>query len=392
MPSPRKVTVAERRARLATRHRLTPNTATPDPVALTASLLALHATDPASVYLSAAARMPIPDHAAVERAQYETHQLVRMLAMRRTMFVVTAEAAPIVQVAASDAIATRLRRSYGQLLEQAGVTSDGAAWLDRAGDAVLETLARIGELTGAELGRATPLLQTRIAQNEGKKYAATTNVTSWVTTWLAAEGRIVRGRPLGSWTANQYRWRQAENVPNHATPEARSMARAELVRRWLYAFGPAPASDVQWWTGWTLGEARAAIAAVDTVEVDLDGIPGIALETDNDPVPDAGPWVALLPALDPTPMGWKSRDWYLGEHAPRLFDVNGNIGPTVWVDGRIVGGWAQRKDGEVVFRLLDAVDAATQREVVRAANRTREAIGDARVAPRFRVPLEREIS
>ncbi len=62
------------------------------------------------------------------------------------------------------------------------------------------------------------------------------------------------------------------------------------------------------------------------------------------------PSAALLPTLDPTTMGWKERDWYLGEHASLLFDSNGNAGPTVWWDGRVVGGWSQRRDGEIVFR------------------------------------------
>jgi hypothetical protein len=33
-------------------------------------------------------------------------------------------------------------------------------------------------------------------------------------------------------------------------------------------------------------------------------------------------------------------------------DPAGNGGPTVWFDGRIIGGWALRKTGEVAFRLL----------------------------------------
>ena len=54
------------------------------------------------------------------------------------------------------------------------------------------------------------------------------------------------------------------------------------------------------------------------------------------------PWVALLPGLDSTVMGWKERAWFLGGHQHALFDVNGNAGPTVWCNGRIVGGWAHR--------------------------------------------------
>ena len=71
------------------------------------------------------------------------------------------------------------------------------------------------------------------------------------------------------------------------------------------------------------------------------------LAADTDPVPEPEPWIALLPALDPTPMGWSGRDWYLpAEHRAALFDRTGNIGPSVWCDGRIVGGWAQRPDGD----------------------------------------------
>ena len=82
------------------------------------------------------------------------------------------------------------------------------------------------------------------------------------------------------------------------------------------------------------------------------GEPGIALPDDLDPTPDPAPYVALLPALDPTTMGWQNRGWFLGEHAKALFDTNGNAGPTLWWDGRVVGGWAQRKTGEVVLRFL----------------------------------------
>ena len=64
------------------------------------------------------------------------------------------------------------------------------------------------------------------------------------------------------------------------------------------------------------------------------------------------PWVAVLPGLDPTTMGWKQRDWYLPEAATESFDRAGNGGPTLWVDGRIVGVWAQTRDGEMPHPLL----------------------------------------
>ena len=122
-------------------------------------------------------------------------------------------------------------------------------------------------------------------------------------------------------------------------------------------------TDLKWWTGWTLTQTRAALGAIEAVEVDLDGVPGFVLPGDLEPEPEPEPWAAFLPSLDPTVMGWKERDWYLGEHAPTLFDRNGNAGPTVWWNGRVVGGWAGRRDGEIAFRLLEDVGVDAERAI-----------------------------
>jgi hypothetical protein len=82
-------------------------------------------------------------------------------------------------------------------------------------------------------------------------------------------------------------------------------------------------------------------------EVDLGATAAYVLADDLDPTPMPDPSAALLPTLDPTTMGWKERDWYLGPHGPTLFDSNGNAGPTVWWEGRVVGGSSQRRDGEI---------------------------------------------
>ena len=98
-------------------------------------------------------------------------------------------------------------------------------------------------------------------------------------------------------------------------------------------------------------------ATLGAVEVDLGGGTGAALPDDLGGTEDPGEWAALLPALDPTVMGWSDRSWFLGPHAKSLFDVNGNAGPTIWLNGQVVGGWAQRADGEIAIRLLEEVGA-----------------------------------
>jgi hypothetical protein len=75
-----------------------------------------------------------------------------------------------------------------------------------------------------------------------------------------------------------------------------------------------------------------------------------------------------------------------------LFDRTGNIGPTVWWEGRIVGGWAQRASGEVSCRLLEDIGSDGAAAVTAEAARLEAWLGKGRVTPRFRTPLERELS
>src|SRR4029077_5836802 len=91
-------------------------------------------------------------------------------------------------------------------------------------------------------------------------------------------------------------------------------------------------------------------------------------------------------------MGWAGREWYLGPHRAAMFDRSGNAGPTIWWDGRIVGGWAQRRDGEIVMRLLEYIGGDGKAAVEAAAERLRTWLGDRRVLPRFATPLVTELA
>jgi Winged helix DNA-binding domain len=385
----------ERRARLAIRHRLAiqhrlagPATT---PVEVARSVLALHATDPATVFLSVRARAPTLTVADIERSLYVDHDLLRMLGMRRTMFVLPTADAPMVQSACTDAVAAQQRTRYIQLMTQAGVGD--AALLDQLTDQAAAALLNRGEATGAQLSTDVPGLRSSIRLNEGKAYGGDQNLTTWVLLLLAAQGRAIRGRPRGSWTSTQWIWSPVQAwLPDGIREAPVPQARVDLARRWLATFGPASRDDLKWWTGWTVAQVKQALAPLEAVEVDLGGATGLVLPDDIDPTPAPEPWVALLPALDPTPMGWAERSWFLGPHAEALFDRSGNIGPTVWSKGRIVGGWAQQRDGPVVYRLLEKVDAATTRAIARAADELTEWIGPVRIKPRFRTPLEKELS
>jgi hypothetical protein len=194
--------------------------------------------------------------------------------------------------------------------------------------------------------------------------------------------------------SGQYSWADIEDWLDGplARPDAED-ASARVVAASLRSFGPATESDVRWWTGWSAVQARTALATVGAAVVDLgeDGL-GYLHPEDVDEVPCSGPWVAMLPSLDSTTMGWKERDWYLGDHAPSLFDRNGNAGPTLWVDGKVVGGWAQRKDGEIVYELLEEVGAESRGDVEARCASLSEWLDGVVVTPRFRSPQDRRLA
>jgi hypothetical protein len=389
----RRIGVEERRARLALRHHLAPAARSAAPAEVARDLVGLHGTDPASVFLAAWARLRAPEVEAVQRAMYEERALLRVLGMRRTMFVVSADLLPVVHAACTRAIAAQQRKLLLQLVGRAGISDDPEGWLRGVEQATMRALADRGEALGAELSKDVPGLREQLHLAAGKPYEAKVNVATRVLFLMAADGLIIRGRPRGTWTSSQFRWAPLEKWLPGGVPEMPAeAAQAELARRWLAAFGPGTAADLKWWTGWTAREVERALAQVGAAEVELDGGAGLVLPGDLEPVPAPAPWAALLPALDPTAMGWSGRAWYLGEHGPALFDRSGNVGPTVWWRGRIVGGWAQRKDGEVALRLLEDVGAEGVAAVEAEAERLGRWFGAVRVTPRFRTPLERELS
>ena len=382
----------ERRARLARRHLLASESRATDPVETAKAVVTLHSTDAATVYLSTWARTAGFETVDLDRALYEERTLVRMLGMRRTLWVVPRELAPVVDAACTRVIAARERKRLEQSVEAADPGSDAAGWIDDRLGAALAALESRGEAFTADLTRADPRLAEKVRLGAGR-WQIEASAGSRLLPLLAAEGAVARGRPRGSWVSGQYRW-----VPIRAWLGAElermdpAAAQAELLRRWLGSFGPASEADIRWWTGWTAREARGALAAVPHATVDLDGATGYVLADDLEPTPPPAPWAALLPTLDPTTMGWKERGWYLGTHGPTLFDSNGNAGPTVWWDGRVVGGWSQRKDGEIVWELLEDVGAEARSAVEAEAARLAAWLGDVRLSPGFLPPFQRALA
>jgi hypothetical protein len=397
MAKPRRVTIAERRARLARRHRLAPSARTDDVAAVTDSVVALHSSDPVSVYLSATARMAHPSLDAVEDALYESRRVIRFHAMRRTLWVATPEVAREAHASSTMKLLGPEHKRFVRLLAENDISDDGDTWIANAKAETLAALHAMGQATTRQLGEAVPALRQPIVLAPGKPYSATQHAHVRVLLHLGFEGSIVRGRPTGTWINAQYRWAAMDDwVRGGIGGMDPRTASAALVTRWLHSFGPGTTADVQWWTGWTRRDVTRALEDAGAVEVEIEGPAGLEegwlAPDDLDPVLGRARWVALLPGLDPTTMGWKERGWFLDpDDAARLFDRNGNGGPSIWIDGRVVGGWVQRKDGSIALGWFNDVPAARRRDVEATARQLEELLGDTRFTVRFPAPMQADL-
>lgn len=376
-----RIAAEERRARLAERHRLLPRTRADDLPQITDDLVALHSSDPVTVFLSAMARMAHPSIAAVERALYIDRSLIRHHAMRRTLWVATPPVVRLMHAAATRDLLATERRRMSQLLERSGV-ADPEQWLAEAEQQVLADLQEHGPSTAREIGQRSEALRQRLHLSPGKAYAGVQSAHTRVLYILGIDGKMLRARP-SNWINGAYRYAAAEFwLPGGLGELDPQQAAAELAGRWLQRFGPATTADLQWWMGWTMRRTKQALLDCRAVEIELDVGPGW-LAADDPPLDPVEPWVAVLPGLDPTIMGWKQRDWYLPSTSLEVFDSAGNGGPSLWVDGRVVGAWAQTKEGTIHTHYFERVASARRREIDQRIDELKSWIGATRFTVRF---------
>jgi hypothetical protein len=104
--------------------------------------------------------------------------------------------------AASIAIARGERKRNEQLVALLGI-DDPAAWIEAAEAETLAALERRGEASAQELAADVPALREKVRVNVGKRYEGNIGMSSRVLLLLALEGKVVRGRPRGTWISSQ---------------------------------------------------------------------------------------------------------------------------------------------------------------------------------------------
>ncbi len=375
-----------------------------DLASLAQAIVGLHATEPTSIYMSAWVRQPAFDRPAVQRALFEERSVVRWLAMRRTLWVVAARDVALVhQAAVPRLLGPEERRLYklmvlGELADEAGAP----ARLARIEADILAVVGELGQAFGTDISARVPELKTTYPYALDKPYGGHFSLGSRINSVVCMRGGVVRAKPKGGWRSNQYSYALRQAWLPGIEPEAMDPveARSALVSRYLEAFGPASLDDIQWWTGFTKGQVKAAVkaqgASLATVRVDGEGGERIAPAADLEDLASAEPLdpacVTLLPTLDPWVMATKHRRRLMDADAYALLhDRNGNAGPSIIAAGRVVGGWVQRKDGPVVWRLFEDIGSEATRALEAKAAMLEAYLAKERVMPNFPTPLMREL-
>ncbi len=399
----RHITLADRRARMGERQLLGSHRRVSDALSVMQAFGALHATDPATVYLTIAARL---DDAAVATAIDRTdtavltdRSIARHHAMRRTVWVMEPQIIRAAHAACTAALAKREWANFEKMLADNGI-DDPAAWIANGRTEAVSAVQRLGTATARKIAGAAPHLNVPLQLAVGKSYAGTQGAHTRLIQNLGFDGVIVRTRSTGSWVSGEYEWAVAATwisggiVDPTITPRE---AAATLATQYLKTFAPVTSADLQWWAGWTVATTKTALADIGAVPVttDADELGTVTaawvLPDDDTASSDRSDWATILPSLDPTVMGWKQRDWYMGTHGTfghTVFDRNGNAGNAIMANGSVVGTWAHRPDQHIAIHLFETLNKKQRSQLDKSIDRYRSAVGTTVVRPRYPAPLQ----
>ncbi|RLK58622.1 uncharacterized protein YcaQ [Actinokineospora cianjurensis] len=331
------------RALLARQHLL--ERAPLSPLAAITHLIGLQAQAPNPPYIGLWSRLA--DFALADLAELLSgRQVVRLALMRSTIHLVAATDADPLRAVLQPALERGVGREFTDADE---ITATGAAILAEE------------PLTASELGRR---LSARWPDHEPDRLAAV----------VRARAGLVQVPPRGLWGSSG----QARHTTLSAwlgEPVAAPMSVDTLVRRYLAAFGPASPADAQAWSGLTglreVFERQPDLLAFrDESGRALYDLPEAPRPDEDTPAP-----VRLVAAFDNLVLSHADRSRVIDdEHrTPVIMGTgNGNVRPTVLVDGRVVGMWGtQRTKGTAVLEVIPfgTLTARSRRAVEAEARR-----------------------
>jgi winged helix DNA-binding protein len=211
-----------------------------------------------------------------------------------------------------------------------------------------------------ELAAAGPVTTAdAVAHLAGHDLGGLSAARAWRYTRAAAH--IVHHHETALWRARPEGRFVAIDEPDVHVPVE---ARAEMLRRYLAAFGPATLRDIVAWSRLHVAELRASLALLDLRRF-RDEHGRELLDVAHAPLPDGdtpAP-VRFLPKWDNLLLAFADRTRVLPEeHRKKVIGMNGDVAQTFLVDGLVAGAWSFR-NGRVSTEPFAALPRSVQREV-----------------------------
>ena len=301
------------------------------PASVIERLVGMQAQWPPAPYVGIWTRTTSFRPAALER-ELARGAVVKATVMRQTLHLVTRSDYALLRAALSEtnfpwetAIARRLAPSVRALASAGPVTTTQA----------LAHLEHKHRLTGLDARRAWRAARVRAHLLHHHETA------------------LWNGRPEGRFVA-------LDEPELHVPVEAR----AEILRRYLAAFGPATLRDIGAWSMMHVPELKAALARLELRRFrdergrELLDVPRAPLPDPETPAP-----VRFLPKWDNVLLGFADRTRVLPEeYRKRIIGANGDVAPTFLVDGFVAGVW-RVEDGRIVPTPFAPLSRASRREL-----------------------------
>jgi len=341
-------------ARRLARHALTEPATDLSPADVASVLCGAHAQILSAAELSIGRRIAGATRVDVQRAVWDDRTLVKTFGPRGTVHLLSTTDLPMWTGALS-----ALPSSTPMHPDPVRFTAEQADEVIAAiGDALADTELTVDELTEAVVARTGPWAGERTMEAFQDLWPRWRQLTS-----TAAHRGVLcfganRGRNV-TYT-NPHRW-----LPGFRPDDGAAALRA-LVKRYLYAYGPATPQHFAKWL--SIPPRRAAELfeelAGELERVELDGEPAWTIGGDTcTPQPHRG--VCLLPYFDPYVVAGQPRKLlYPGAAATRALTPSGQAGnyPVLLVDGVVGGVWHQQRSGRKLAITVEPLRELTTKQ------------------------------
>ena len=300
-----------------------------------AGLNSVVATTP---YLSLFNRVKDFKKSMLDEEMYEKRRLYKLRLMRGTLFVVTRSFLPIAYSATFD----KTQKIYSRFRKYCNISEKE---LGKLRNKILKILER-GERTAKEIRKEIGIDNKNVSP---------------VLRWLMEDVPLIRGRPLGTWKGEQFRYSlPPQNVELNMDKKETKIL---LVEKFVESFGPVTLKDLAWWSGLGKKESRSILEEISTTDLG-DGLLLLEKEAkdfNNFRVHD-DECLLLMSAFDQYVITYKYSicpRLVTEKNLSDIYNEYGELHDPIIRDGMIIGRWCV-KEGKINYLLYEKIENMTE--------------------------------